>query len=353
MFIDRRIAIAIAIAVALASVPGLAQAQSAAEKFYEGKQISLIIGSDAGNGYDVYGRIVAKAMEKYMPKGVHFIVKNMNGASGVVSTNYIMNVAEPDGLTIGLTQREAAFEPIYTPKNSQAKYDPRTIAWIGTPNQEFGMFYFTNVANVNSVEDATKKEVIMGTTGGGAAQTITIPRVINAMIGTRFKMITGYNSGGAVILAMQRGEVEGRFASGWAGIEPTQFQELIDAGKGHLGFTFSKERKPQVKNIPTLLESVKNEEYRQILEVLMAPQPFGRPLYASPKVPADRIQLLRDAFDKAVKDPGLIADATTSKFDVTPLPGKALGEELNKTYSLPQAILTKTVDMMDAAAVAQ
>jgi tripartite-type tricarboxylate transporter receptor subunit TctC len=290
-------------------------------------------------------------MEKYLPKGATIIPKNMPGASGVVVTNHVMNVGDSDGTIMGLCQREAPFEPIYTPKASQAKYDPKQIAWIGTPNQEFGMFYFTTKSGVVVPEDAKKKEILMGASGGGAAQTITIPRVVNAMIGTKFKMITGYGSGNEVILAMERDEVDGRFASGWAGIEPTKAGELIAAGKARLGFTFSSERKSQVGNIPTILESITNPQHREVLEVLMAPQPFGRPIFASPKVPAERLKVLRDAFDKAVKDKDFVAEAVDKyKFDVSPLGGEELGERLRKTYALPEAALGRTVAMMEEAA---
>ena len=337
-----------ALAVGLASAG--ATAQSAAEKFFEGKQITLLMGSAAGGGYDVYGRIVVKHMEKYLPKGTRFLVKSMPGASGVVMANYLVNAVEADGLTLGLCQREAPFEPIFTPKNSQAKFDPRSLEWIGSPNQEFGMFDVATASGVASVEDAMRKELKLGASGGGAAQTIVIPRIVNAMIGTKFKMIPGYTSGQEVLLALDRGEVDGRFATGWAGVEPTQAGALIAAGKARLLMTFSAERKPQVGNLPTTLEYVKKPEDRAVIELLMAPQIFGRPIFAPPGVPADRLALLRDAFDKALKDPELIAEAEKLKFDVTPVQGLALNEAIRKVYAMPEAVLTRTVEMMDAAA---
>lgn len=327
-----------------------AAAQSDAAKFFEGKQITLLIGSDAGNGYDVYGRIIARHMEKYLPHGAKFVVKNMPGATGVVMTNYLTNVAPADGLTIGLTQREAIFEPIFTPKNSQAKYDPRTLAWIGTPNQEFGMFYATTASGIATFDDFKKKTVATGTTGGGAAQTVVIPKVINAMAGTKFKMITGYSSGLDVVMAMERGEVDARFATGWAGIEPTKAGELIAAGKARLVMTFSMERKEQVGSLPTIMEAVTDPEYRAVLQVLMAPQAFGRPVFASPNVPADRLKLLRDAYEATMKDSGFTEDALKAKFDITPLSGPELAESLKKTYALPASALAKTIAMMDEAA---
>ena len=327
-------------------------AQDAAAKFFEGKQVTLLIGSDAGNGYDVYGRIIARHMEKHLPNGAKFVVKNMPGASGVVMTNYLTNVAPADGLTIGLTQREAIFEPIFTPKNSQAKYDPRTLAWIGTPNQEFGMFYATTASGIATFDDFKKKTVATGTTGGGAAQTVVIPKVINAMAGTKFKMITGYSNGLDVILAMERGEVDARFATGWAGVEPTKANELVAAGKARLIMTFSTERKEQVGSLPTIMEAITDPEYRAVLQVLMAPQAFGRPVFAAPNVPADRLKLLRDAYQATMKDAGFTEEALKAKFDISPLSGPELTESLRKTYALPEAVLAKTVAMMDEAASA-
>lgn len=338
--------------VLAAAWPRPAAAQSDAHKFFEGKQITLLMGSAVGTGYDLYGRLVVRHMEKHMPKGATFVVKNMPGASGVVMSNFLLNVAPPDGLTIGLTQREAIFEPIFTPAASQAKYDPRDMTWIGTPNQEFGMFYVSTASGISTFDDLKKKPVPMGAAGGGAAQTIVIPKMINAMTGSQFKMITGYPGSLEIIAALEKGEVDSRFATGWAGVEPAKVNELIAAGKARLLMTFSKERQASVGSIPTIMESVGDPENRAVLEVLLAPQTFGRPIFASPKVPTDRLKILRDAFDAAMKDPAFIGEADKAKFILDPLPGVALMAKLKEVYDLPPAILSKTVSMMDAAAAA-
>ena len=329
-----------------------AAAQSDAHKFFEGKQVSLLMGSAVGTGYDLYGRLVVRHMERHMPKGATFVVKNMPGASGVVMSNFLLNVAPPDGLTIGLTQREAIFEPIFTPAASQAKYDPRDMTWIGTPNQEFGMFYVSTASGITTFDDLKKRPVPTGAAGGGAAQTIVIPKVINAMTGSQFKMITGYPGSLEIIAALEKGEVDARFATGWAGVEPARVNELIAAGKARLLMTFSKERQASVGSIPTIMENVGDAENRAVLEVLLAPQTFGRPIFASPKVPADRLKVLRDAFDAAMKDQAFVAEAAKAQFVLDPLSGVEMTAKLKAVYDLPPAILSKTISMMDAAAAA-
>ncbi len=176
-----------------------------------------MVGTAAGSGYDTVARSLARYMGKYLPGQPKFVVQNMNGAGGITAMNYIANVAPRDGSTIAVVNREAIFDPIFSGPSSKANYDPRKLVWLGTPNQEIGMAYAMTARGVGTIEDAMQREVIVAAAGATSGSAV-YPRLLNALIGTRFKIITGYpGSMDGPFWRWSSGEADARVTSGWAG----------------------------------------------------------------------------------------------------------------------------------------
>src|SRR4051794_14839369 len=194
-----------------------AEAQTASE-FYNNRQMTMVIGTTVGGGYDIFGRMFARHMGKYLPGGnARFAVKNMPGAGGLVATNNLYTIAERDGATIAVVNREALVEPLLSASATQARFDPRRFGWLGSPNLEVGMIYMSTASGIRSIDDARRREPTLGTSSGSNSTGVIVPKLLNELIGTKFKVITGYPGSMESILAMERGEVDGRYSPGWAG----------------------------------------------------------------------------------------------------------------------------------------
>src|SRR5262249_31414531 len=256
--------------------PPSAHAQTANE-FYNNRQMTMIISTTVGGGYDIFGRMFARHMGKYLPKGTaKFVVKNMPGAGGLVATNHMYNVAERDGATIAVVNREALLEPLLATDTTQAKFDPRRFAWLGSPNLEVGMIYVSTASGVRSIGDAQRRETTLGTSSGVNSTGAFVPKLLNELIGTKFKVITGYPGSMEAILAMERNEVDGRYSPGWAGPEANKVNDLAAAGKARLIAYLNPTDSATFKAIPNVMELANSPDNRQVLGVVLSAQGLGR-----------------------------------------------------------------------------
>ena len=264
--------------LAVQSLTFAAQAQTATE-FFNNRQMTMVIGTTVGGGYDIFGRMFARHMGKYLPGGnARFAVKNMPGAGGLVATNHMFNVAERDGSTIAVVSRETLTEPLLSTERTQAKFDPRRFVWLGSPNLEVGMIYVSTASRVRSIADAQQREATLGTSSGANSTGVTVPKLLNVLIGTKFKVITGYPGSMESILAMERNEVDGRYSPGWAGPEANKVNDLVVVGKARLIVYLSPDDSPAFKDLPNVMGLATTPEYKQILGVVLSNQGLGRPL---------------------------------------------------------------------------
>jgi tripartite-type tricarboxylate transporter receptor subunit TctC len=323
-----------------------ASAQTAAE-FYNNRQMTMIVSTTAGGGYDIFGRMFARHMGKHLPKGnARFVVKNMPGAGGLVGTNHMYNVAERDGATIAVVNREALVEPLLAVDATQAKFDPRNFSWLGSPNLEVGMIYVSTASGVQSIEDVRLRETTLGTSSGSNSTGVTVPKLLNDLIGTKFKVITGYPGSMESILAMERNEVDGRYSPGWAGPEANKVNDLVAAGKARLIVYLNPENHPAFKHLPNVMDLANSPENRQILGIVLSAQGLGRPFFAPPGVPADRVKALQDAFAATTKDPEFLIEAAAQKFDIEATSGPDMAAYINRLYATPPPLLKRAIDMM-------
>jgi tripartite-type tricarboxylate transporter receptor subunit TctC len=324
-------------------------AQTAAE-FYRNRQMTMVISTTAGGGYDIFGRMFARHMSKYLPGGTaRFVVKNMPGAGGLIGTNYMSNIAERDGSTIAVVNREALLEPLFTLVGSQAKFDPRRFTWLGSPNLEVGMIFVSIASGIRSIDDTRQRETTLGTSSGANSTGVTVPRILNTLIGTRFKVIPGYPGSLETILAMQRGEVDGRYSPGWAGPEANTVNDLVAAGKARLIAYLSPEDSAQLGDLPNIMQFAKDSDSREILRIVLSAQGLGRPFFAPPRVPEDRARALQEAFAATMSDPEFLAEAAQQKFEIAPIAAATMAGYVDRVYATPAPLLKRAIEMMNQA----
>jgi tripartite-type tricarboxylate transporter receptor subunit TctC len=331
-----KLPIGAAVALTLVAAPAAAQTPNLA-----GKTVTLIIGLGAGSGYTTWGRAVARHIGRHLPGNPNVVVQNMPGGGSLNAANHIYALAPKDGTVFGVIARDAPLASLAGVPG--ARFDPFKISWIGTPTVETNVCIAIQNAKVKSFDDLRKQELIVGTTGAGSG-TYAYPKVLNGVLGTKFKLISGFPASSDVLLAMDRGEVEGvceSFASILAG-RP----DWIDKQKVNVLFQGGAEPNPRLQRVPFILDLAGNADEKQALEFLYASQGIGRPFVAPPGLPPDTLRMLRDAFDATMKDPDFLADAERLMFDIEPEDGAHLETLIRKIYATPRPIITRVGDLL-------
>jgi tripartite-type tricarboxylate transporter receptor subunit TctC len=320
----------------IATTPAAAQAPNLA-----GKNVTMLIGFGPGGGYDLWGRVVARHIGKHLPGNPTVVPTNMPGGGSFNAANHIYTIAPKDGTVLGIIARDAALGPLTGAAG--ARFDPLKISWIGTPTTETNVCIATAKAKVKTVKDLFENELIIGNTGVGTG-TYSYPKALNGLIGTKFKLISGFPSSSDVFLAMERGEVDGICESldSVVGKRP----DWISGKKVNVLFQGGVEPSPELKGVPFVNDLAKNEEQKQAIEFLYAGQGIGRPFVAPPDMPADRLKMLRDAFSATMKDPEFIADVQKQKLDLEPEDGEHLAALINKIYATPKPIVEKITELV-------
>jgi tripartite-type tricarboxylate transporter receptor subunit TctC len=332
------VAILAAGALAAATLPATAQTP---EQFFKGKTITFYVGLSPGGGYDLNARLVAKHFGKYVPGNPHVIVKNMPGGGGIVMTNYIANVADPDGLHIGAPQRGIPFEPLLGDA-SHAKYDPLKLNWIGSANADTSVAVVSKRVGVKNTDDLKKKEVIVAGTGVGT-ESVTVPYILRNILGFKYRVIAGYPGGSEMNLAMQRGEVDGRGTFSWTSLKPHK-KDWIDSGDIIVLYQQGLRKHPDLPDVPLVTDLAENETQRQVLALQFTAFELGRPYFVHENVPADRVQALRRAFDATMKDKDLLADAEKQGLEANPATGEEMQEMLKKVYATPKEVINRLAE---------
>ena len=324
----------------LASGPVLAQTPA---EFYKGKNVDLYVGYSTGGGYDVYGRIVARFMGRHIPGNPTVVVKNMDGAGSMRAANYIYNVAPKDGTAFGTVARGLAFDTLFGLQGAQ--FDGTKFSWIGSANDEVSVCVgWSSTSGIAKFEDLKTKQMIVGGTGG-SADTDQFPRIINAVLGTKMKLVVGYPGGNEVNLAMERGEVQGRCGWSWSSVKSTQSGWLKDK-KINVLVQLSLSKHADLPDVPLIMDLAQTEEQKQIFRLIFARQVLGRPFLAPPGLPADRLAALRTAFMDTLKDADFLAEADKLKLEITAVPGETLQKIVQEAYATPKDVVKKAADMI-------
>jgi tripartite-type tricarboxylate transporter receptor subunit TctC len=302
------------------------------EDFYRSKTINFYIGTTPGGGYNLYARFVARFMGAHIPGNPQIVPRNMPGAGSRTAAGYVYAVAAKDGLSIGASEQALALEQALGDPTMQ--FDTSKLNWIGSPDSDNKVVTTWFTSGVKTIEDAKHRDVPMGASSDTTSSQYV--NALNALVGTRFKIIHGYPGGNEINLAMEKGEVAGRGSASWATwkARPDVLRDRKINVLVQVGFS----RAPELADVPLLLELAGNPDDSATLRLLSAPSAIGHPLFTSPGVPIERVKALRAAFDATMKDPAFLDEARRLRLEVAPTSGKKLEEIVGGILSAPQPI---------------
>jgi tripartite-type tricarboxylate transporter receptor subunit TctC len=333
--VSRRASFAAVLSAGIAGMGATASAQTP-EQFYAGKAIDFVIGYPPGGSNDTLGRLVARHIGKHIPGKPTVVPKNMPGAGSFLAVNQIFNVMPKDGSVIGIG---APTMPLDEKLGTQGvRFKTAELNWIGRTDSLINIVFMWKSSPVKTFADAQKIESTLSGTGVGSTVSI-YPTVMNNVFGTKFKLIMGYKGSNEAMLAVERGEVEGHSTS-WTALKvahPNWIQEKNVA----LLVQFSLTRHTDLPDVPTAVDLARNDEERAILRAIMNAAEVGTAFFTTPGAPTDRVTALRRAFDAAMKDPELLAEAERIRVGISPLPGEELQKLVAEVSNLPPALLEK------------
>ena len=312
-----------------------AAAADSSDSFFANRQIKVIVTTQAGADYDLWMRFISPYMTKYIPGAPTLLIQNMPGAGSIVGANYLFNVAPRDGGVFGMIGRNLPFQAVLGEKG--IRFDLTKFNWIGNPEVTNRVCAQRPTPEVTSAKDLFEHQLMIGGAGAGGALS-TIPQLLSRMLGMRLKLIEGYQGPRDVLLAIERGELNGVCMS------VTTIENIrpgwMDTGKIQLLFNMEKERLPG-RNVPSIFEFTKSEDERRILSLFSAGVMYGRPIVAPPDVPAERVSVIRTAFEKAMADPDLLAQAKKMGLEVGVVKGEVLAKMNLELLATPAALVER------------
>ena len=313
--------------------PSHAYAQQTVADFYKGKTVSLIIGYSSGGGYDAYARLVARHLGNHIPGNPKVVPRNMPGASSRAAAAHVYSVAPKNGTVLATADQSLALAQAMG--DAAIRFDTTKFNWIGNPDAENNTTVSWHTTGVTTIEDAKKIELPVGATGGSTSS--QYPRVMNALLGTKFKVVLGYPGGNDINLAMERGEVGGRGSNSWASWKATRPDWLRDK-KINILVQIGLAKEPDLPDVPLLMDLGSNPDDRTLLRLLSSPVAIGRPIFTTPDVPIERVKALRDAFDATMRNPAFLADAMKANLEISPVSGEQLQKIVADIVATPKPL---------------
>lgn len=314
---------------------GTSAQADAVSDFYKGKRMEMLIGYSSGGGYDTYARLIARHWAGLIPGKPSMIARNVPGAGSMRLMNELYNIRPKDGTAVGTVSRGIVHEELWGTKG--VKFKAAEMTWIGSANDEVSVCVTWHTANIDTLDKFLKSDIIVGGTGPGA-DTDTFPQVLNNVLSTKLKLVTGYPGGNDINLAMERGEVQGRCGWSWSSVISTRANWL--KGKQiDINLQMSMAKHPDLPNVPLVLDLARDPREKKMLELIFARQAMGRPYVAPPKVPADRAAALRTTFMATMKDPGFVKASTQAKLEITPVSGDAVQKIIADMFAAPKDVI--------------
>ena len=319
-----------------ASCAGSAASAASVEEFYKGSRLTLYIGSQVGNGYDLYARMLGRHIGKHIPGNPTVVPENMPGAGSINLANFMYAKAPRDGSVIGGIQNGDVMEPILGNKN--ARYKPAEFTWLGSVNQQTNVCISWATTGVKSADDLNGKEFLLGVVS--STSTETVANLLNALAGTKFKLIKGYDSTGAVLQAMERGEVGGLCGIGIDSVQ-SSMADALNNHKINVFYQIGPSRHPDLPQASFVYDHLKNPADKPLLDFLVGRMLFGRPFISTPGLPPDRAKALQDAFMATMTDPDYLAEMAKARMPVDPVDGKRVSAKVTELESAPQALIDR------------
>jgi tripartite-type tricarboxylate transporter receptor subunit TctC len=327
-----KIALLFALGLSLVESSTLAAAQSA-DEFLKGKQIRIVVGTAPGQDYDLWARLIGRHLTRHVPGQPALIVENMPGAGHIIATNYLFNVAPRDGTVIGMVSRNMTDAAVMGLAN--VRYDPGRFNWLGSPEINHRVMFVSTSSGFDKVSDLFERELIVGAPGGVQGVTAA-PLLLRNLLGMKLKIVQGYRSPGDVVLAVTRGEVGG-FVNSVGGPVGAR-RQWVETGQMRVLFNMEPHPVPWL-GAPTIFDSTKTEEQRQVLAFFAGNTQLGRPMMAPPGVAAERVEVLRRAFDATMRDPAFLKEAESMGFEVAPQTGEAIAALVAAALATPKDIV--------------
>jgi tripartite-type tricarboxylate transporter receptor subunit TctC len=337
----------ILVAVTFLALSGLASSTATAdpiEDFYRGKSISMIIATAPGGDYDLRARLVSRHMGRHIPGNPTVVPRNMPGGVGLQAMNFMANVAPKDGTTIhAIMQNMSTHQAL---GGTGVEFDTRKFFWIGNTTDTPNVINSWHTTDIRTIQDVMTRVLVVGAPGQ-ATNSVYYPKALNDLVGTKFRIVSGYPGGNDVNLAMERGEVGGRGSNSWASWKATKPDWLRDK-KIFMLVQIALKRDPELADIPTMIELAKTDEDRAVMTFLSADVPIARSYVTNPGVPAERVQALRRAFDATMKDPQLLAEAAKLNMDLRPTTGEESQRYSDLIANTPANILAKAKAIIES-----
>ena len=310
-----------------------------ADDFYAKRQVNMIVGSAPGGGYDLYARLVARHLPKFIEGTPNIVVQNLPAAGSLVAMNTLANSAPRDGSTIGAVQNHIGVEPVMgiTGPPENARFDGRKMNWLGSTSREVPVVVAWGNSPIKTFNDVLQREMLVGSSGVATADAV-YPRVMNALVGTKFKIIDGYKSASDLTMAAETGEVMGR--AGWfvSGMLASHAAQIAD-GKVRVLVQLDFQKHPALPNVPIISDFVTDPGKREQIALSLSFLAAGRPFVAPPDVPAERVKLLREAFMKAVQSAGYKEEAGKMRLDMSPMSGEDVQKLVERIYATPPEVV--------------
>ena len=317
------------------------RAQAPAE-FYRDKAIDLYIWTSVGGAYDTYSRLVARHIGKYIPGNPRIVPRNFEGAAGIKLSNFLYSAAPKDGTAIGVISRGNAFDPLVGIQAAQ--FDGTRFNWIGSANNEVSVCVAWHSSGVTRFEDVLERELIVGATGP-TADSYQYPKIVNAVLGSKFRIISGYSGGTEVDLAMERGEVQGRCSWSWTSLKGLK-RKWLDERRIIILYQMGLIKHVDLPDVRLILDMARSAEDKAMLRFIFARQVMAWPFIAPPGVPNERVETLRRAFMETMRDKAFLADAENAGLEITPVPGEEVQKLVAEIYATPAAIARRVADMI-------
>ena len=322
-------------AALILALPGAAAADETA--FFKDRQMRLVVGSAAGSGYDINARLFARHFVNHLPGGPSMIVQNMVGAGSVAMANQLYNGVAKDGSVVGAAINGMPSAALFTVEVVQ--FDPSKFNWLGSTNRDTQITYVWHTSPVKTLDDLRTTEIVVGATTPGTTQ-FEYPIVAAKLLGLRYRVISGYKGTSDIHLAMERGEVQGMGSNAWLSLK-TLNANWIEEKKVIPIVHFNFERHPDLPNVPTIFDAAKTEADRQAMALMVARLEYGRPFFLPPGVPAERVALMRRAFETTMKDKSFLAEAEKAKIDVDWISGARVAELVGKDMQTPADVVAR------------
>jgi tripartite-type tricarboxylate transporter receptor subunit TctC len=312
------------------------------EDFYKGKTIQIVVGFGVGGGYDLYARALSRYLGKHLPGHPNVVVQNMEGAGSVRAANFVYIGSPQDGTVIAAVNQNMPMYQILG--GAGAKFEAAGMQWLGSMTNSNGLLYTWHTSGIKTLDDAKTREVPMGAVGA-ASDSVIFPNLINELLGTKFKPITGYAGSSQIHLAMERGEVMGRGGNSWASVQ-TANMSWVKENKINILVQVGFEKEPDLPNVPLLLDLVKDEELKSVIRVVSLPTALGYGHWVAPGVPKDRVAALRAAYAAAMKDPEFLAEVKKTGMVVRTQAGETLNGLVKQVTSAPRSVLDRTAQIL-------